>query len=62
MDDGLARLKAIGFTNAGAWKLDREGIACELNDLADARNVLYAFAVDGHLMYVGKTVQPLRRT
>jgi len=31
-----------------------------LNDLGGARNVLYAFAVDGSLMYVGKTVQPLR--
>jgi hypothetical protein len=61
MDDKLARLTNIGFTVAGAWKLDGEGIACELDDrAAAARNVLYAFAADGHLMYVGKTVQSLR--
>jgi len=28
--------------------------------LAAVRNVLYAFLVDDELMYVGKTVQPLR--
>jgi hypothetical protein len=60
MDDKLGRLKTIGFTVAGLWKFDGEGIACELNELAIARNVLYSFAVDGQLMYVGKTVQPLR--
>ncbi|MCY2994580.1 MAG: GIY-YIG nuclease family protein [Planctomycetota bacterium] len=60
MDDGLARLVDVGFKIAGSWNLDGDGIACDMNDLAAARNVLYAFAVDGELVYVGKTVQPLR--
>jgi hypothetical protein len=60
MDDKLQRLLKIGFTLAGQWKLDGEGIACELNLHAGASNVLYAFAVDDALAYVGKTVQPLR--
>ncbi len=60
MDDKLGRLKAIGFTVAGVWTIDGDGIACELSELGTARNVLYAFAVDGQLMYVGKTVQALR--
>ncbi len=59
-NDGLAPLIEVGFTIAGAWNLDGERIAFDLNDLGSARNVLYAFAVDGELMYVGKTVQPLR--
>lgn len=60
MNDGLARLIDISFRIAGTWNLDGEGISCDLNDLAAVRNVLYAFAVDGELMYVGKTVQTLR--
>lgn len=60
MNEGLRGLIDIGFRPAGAWQPDGEGIACDLKDLASARNVLYAFAVDGNLMYVGKTVQPLR--
>ncbi len=60
MDDQLAQLSKIGFTAAGFWKLDGDNIACQLNELAAVRNVLYAFAVNGQLMYVGKTVQPLR--
>jgi hypothetical protein len=60
MDDKLARLSEIGFTVVGGWKLVNDGIACELNQLAAARNVLYAFAVDDQLMYVGKTVRTLR--
>lgn len=56
----LDRIKAIGFTAAGSWKLVEGVLIFELNDLAPARNVLYAFVVDDELMYVGKTVQPLR--
>lgn len=60
MSGQLCRIKAIGFTLAGCWKLSQSGLSFELNDLATSRNVLYAFVVDGDLMYVGKTVQPLR--
>jgi hypothetical protein len=60
MDEKLARLKEIGFTVTGHWTVANGGIACELNELANSCNVLYAFAVDDQLMYVGKTVQPLR--
>jgi hypothetical protein len=60
MDDKLARLKEIGFTRIGQWKMVDSGMVCELQELANASNVLYAFAVDGQLAYVGKTVQSLR--
>lgn len=62
MDEKLARLKAIGFALAGQWELAENGIVCELQDFANTCNALYAFAVDGELMYMGKTVakSPLR--
>ncbi len=33
---------------------------CDLMDFAASRNVLYAFVVDGELMYVGQTAKSLR--
>lgn len=42
------------------WNVDGKAIAFDLNEFGNARNVLYAFTADGELMYVGKTVQPLR--
>jgi hypothetical protein len=60
MTDKLIRLKAIGFTLVGCWKVAESGLVFALSALATARNVLYAFVVDDEVMYVGKTVQPLR--
>jgi hypothetical protein len=60
MDDKLARLREIGFTIIGQWKMAEGGIDYELKNFADASKVLYAFVVDNELMYVGKTIQPLR--
>ncbi len=60
MEGNVERLKAIGFKLAGRWSRGELGIAFELFDCATARNVLYAFVTDGQVMYVGKTVQPLR--
>ena len=57
----LDRIQSIGFRSAGSCiSLDGK-LAFELNELADSRNVLYAFVVDGRLMYIGKTVQTLRK-
>jgi hypothetical protein len=60
MTDKLARIKTIGFTLVGCWKLNDQVLAFELNELATARNVPYAFVVNDELMYGGKTVQTLR--
>jgi hypothetical protein len=60
MTNKLTRIKTIGFTRAGCWKLADQELAFELNELATARNVLYAFVVNEALMYVGKTIQSLR--
>lgn len=60
MDEKLARLGEIGFVRIGHWTAEGLGIAYELHDLANASNVLYAFAVEGQLKYIGKTTTPLR--
>jgi hypothetical protein len=57
----LDRIKFIGFKPAGRCKLLDGKLAFELNEYADSPNVLYAFVVGGHLMYIGKTVQTLRK-
>lgn len=61
MDKNLAKLEDLGFTVVGRWKAVENGIDCELSDLANSSNVLYAFAVDDNLMYVGKTTQTLKK-
>jgi hypothetical protein len=67
-ETSLDKLKIIGFTHAGCWKLggphlqnlafDRAGSA-----VVDTRtsNVLYAFVVNGKVMYIGKTVKGLKQ-
>ena len=47
-------------THVGSWELSGDGIAFKLKSWADKRNLLYAFAVDGDLVYVGKSTHPLR--
>src|SRR5688500_1672043 len=56
----MNRLLEIGFEHAGHWILKDDRLACELARHAAARNILYAFVVDGAVKYVGKTVQPLQ--
>lgn len=60
MDAKLARLLDIGFVEVGRWTLTADGIGCELTELADFPNSLYAFTVDNELKYIGKTIQTLR--
>ncbi|UCF35202.1 MAG: GIY-YIG nuclease family protein [Phycisphaerales bacterium] len=58
--DALARLLDIGFQSAGDWTLQNDELCLGLDDkLAERRNVLYSFVVDGQLCYVGKTTNPL---
>ncbi|MBA3425224.1 MAG: GIY-YIG nuclease family protein [Rubrobacter sp.] len=61
MQTELERIQFIGFRSAGSCIFLDGKLAFELNELADSRNVLYAFAVDGRLTYIGKTVQTLRQ-
>lgn len=60
MAEALNRLLAIGFKPAGKWSLANGVLRLTLEPAAmHEQNVLYAFAVDGNLVYVGKTTQSL---
>jgi hypothetical protein len=62
MTINLGRLIAVGFEPAGKWLLSDRGLELVLTDnFAQERDLLYAFAVNGDLVYVGKTVQGLQR-
>lgn len=62
MPEPLNRLLAIGFTPAGKWSLDNDVLKLTLEPaVMHEQNVLYAFAVDGKLAYVGKTTQSLKK-
>ncbi|HUS25563.1 MAG TPA: GIY-YIG nuclease family protein [Candidatus Binatia bacterium] len=63
MKDGtpLQRLEYMGFRKVGAWSHNGEVFKCALTDLGDSANILYAFVSNGSVLYIGKTVQPLKR-
>jgi hypothetical protein len=57
----MIRLANAGFEPAGKWLLSQRRLELALHEaIAHERNVLYAFAVDGALAYVGKTTLSLR--
>lgn len=54
-------MQDAGFEPAGKWVLTQQGLGLDLNDvIGNKKDVLYAFAVDGALRYVGKTASTLR--
>jgi hypothetical protein len=60
-DTPTQRLKNMGFHLCGEWKLDNNRLKCDLVDCANAKNVLYAFVCEEQVLYIGKTVQSLRK-
>lgn len=61
MTINLNRLTRIGFALAGKWLLAKGGLELALHDASARKSpILYAFAVDGALVYVGKTTLTLR--
>lgn len=57
----LQRLEFMGFRHAGSWMLAEGKPQCVLTEHAEAANILYAFVVSGSVVYIGKTVQALKR-
>ena len=50
----------IGFEDVGEWYLDRSGfLQYKLTKYMDEQNILYAFIVQGKVMYIGKSTQTL---
>jgi hypothetical protein len=56
----LQRLLDMGFRKVGEWKLSSGEIRCELVAEEKSKNILYAFESDGTILYIGKTIQPLK--
>ena len=56
----LQRLREIGFEQAGEWMLVDGEPVIELRRYAAAANVLYAFASDDELLYIGRSGRSLR--
>lgn len=57
----MKRLIDIGFRRVGEWKRSPSGIECLLHDCSDAGNILYCFVCRDNVLYVGKTVQVLKK-
>jgi hypothetical protein len=57
----MNRLLDIGFRKVGSWSQTESGIAYTLHECAEARNILYSFVCGQTVLYVGKTVQPLKK-
>ena len=57
----LERLENIGFKQVGEWSVELAKIKFTFIDTASAKNVLYAFISQNTVMYIGKTVQTLRK-
>ena len=55
----MNKLLRIGFEACGHWRIQEGRLVCDLTRFATQNNILYAFTVDGELVYIGKTVQPL---
>lgn len=57
----MERLVNMGFRRVGTWKLNGDKVNFELELFSEFKNVLYAFISDGDCLYIGKTVQPLKK-
>lgn len=62
MTTSLDRIVAIGFKRVGHWSSGNDVLQLNLSQpQAEASELLYAFAVDGELTYIGKTSQGLAK-
>lgn len=57
----MDRLVKMGFKRLGTWKLNGNILNYELESGSELKNVLYAFISEGSVLYIGKTVQPLKK-
>lgn len=57
----MNRLFKIGFRKVGKWVQNSTEIEYVLKDCGEDRNILYCFVSENAVLYVGKTVQPLKK-
>lgn len=55
----MDRLIKIGFEDIGHWLIENGDLVYTLKKQATQKNVLYAFAVDGEIKYIGKTTRTI---
>ena len=57
----MERLINIGFKKVGQWLLENDQIILSLESENKTTNILYSFISNGSILYIGKTVQPLKK-
>ena len=57
----MNRLTDIGFIKAGNWTFSDGQIHLHLISNHYTSNVLYSFVSDGHILYIGKTTDTLKK-
>ncbi|PLY00667.1 MAG: hypothetical protein C0622_08425 [Desulfuromonas sp.] len=57
----MKRLADIGFSKVGHWALENSSLTLFLGQEQNTRNILYSFISSGEILYIGKTVQPLKK-
>lgn len=57
----LERLEYMGFRRVGEWQLESGQLGYVLTDQANSQNILYAFALNGGVVYIGQTKITLKR-
>jgi len=58
-NNGLDLLGNLGFKRAGQWQLGSAGLDFNLTCFGDSQSVLYAFVIEGRVMYIGITNRSL---
>src|SRR5688572_9113962 len=59
--DPVGKLEQMGFRKAADWYLEAGSLECLFHEHEVAQNILYAFVRDRTILYIGKTVRPLKQ-
>lgn len=59
--ESLRKLISLGFERVGSWFWEGDDLNFELTQHAKEKNILYAFIVDGTVMYIGKSILTLHK-
>lgn len=58
--DAIEKLLSLGFRHIGFWELEHEKLNYHTHEKPQGKKVLYAFASDRKLLYIGKSIQSLK--
>lgn len=57
----VQRLDYMGFRRVGQWQVDSDKLRCVLQECGSASNILYVFVCDDAVLYIGKSIQTLKK-